>query len=396
MDDRRYHGLDALRGIMMMMGVVAHAALCYLAHPPPQMPIVDRNTSYVFDLLIHWLHTFRMPTFFVLAGFFTAVLVNQRGLRPALTNRAQRVVGPLLLAAVTILPFSALLLLDFALSVRFGTHELIPNVSHALALRSELQARGVPADAPSPMHLWFLLYLLYFYLLVPGIEFLLKRVERWQQPIRTWLASSWLVPLLGLCTAVTLWPFRGGQVYEGFNLLKPHPPSLMYFGLFFFLGYVFQKYREIFALLATQNRRWACLALGLFPIALYASHLDTHAPTASAKLHLAAVLAHGLCTWSTIYAVLGTALRTFDRKTQWTSYLSQSSYWVYLIHPPFVTFAAWWFVQFNISALAKFMGVVGFAFSVCFLSYHFIIQRSWVSVLLNGRRANMQWPWLPA
>ena len=35
MDDRRYFGLDALRGGMMMLGIVLHAAMIYLTAPPP-------------------------------------------------------------------------------------------------------------------------------------------------------------------------------------------------------------------------------------------------------------------------------------------------------------------------------------------------------------------------
>ena len=70
-DERRYYGLDALRGGMMMLGIVLHAAEFYIAAPPPALPMpTDRNTSYVFDLVFHFIHSFRMPTFFVLAGFF--------------------------------------------------------------------------------------------------------------------------------------------------------------------------------------------------------------------------------------------------------------------------------------------------------------------------------------
>ena len=74
MDNRRYFGLDALRGGMMMLGIVLHAAMLYLASPPPTMPIqTDRNNSVVFDLVFDFIHSFRMPTFFVIAlviGFF--------------------------------------------------------------------------------------------------------------------------------------------------------------------------------------------------------------------------------------------------------------------------------------------------------------------------------------
>ena len=75
-DDRRYYGLDALRGAMMLLGIVLHSAAFYIAAPPPHVPIVtDPNKSLVMDALFEFIHAFRMPVFFVLAGFFTALLV---------------------------------------------------------------------------------------------------------------------------------------------------------------------------------------------------------------------------------------------------------------------------------------------------------------------------------
>ena len=71
MDERRYYGLDALRGGMMMLGIILHASMFYLAAPPATMPLpLDRNNAYAFDLQFHFINSFRMPTFFVLTGFF--------------------------------------------------------------------------------------------------------------------------------------------------------------------------------------------------------------------------------------------------------------------------------------------------------------------------------------
>jgi hypothetical protein len=54
MDERRYFGLDALRGGMMMLGIVLHAAWLYLAAPPPTMPISDFLHGRRFDLNWPW------------------------------------------------------------------------------------------------------------------------------------------------------------------------------------------------------------------------------------------------------------------------------------------------------------------------------------------------------
>ena len=396
MDDRRYYGLDALRGGMMMLGIVLHAAMLYLANPPATMPIpTDRNNTYVFDVLFHLIHSFRMPTFFVLAGFFTSLLVEKRGLRGTLKNRGARVLAPFLAALVVILPVTALLMLDFMLSVRFGTHDLWPNLAQARQFGAEMsQKLGVPADSIGLAHLWFLYYLCLFYLAIPVYRWLVKRSLAFEAALRKLLASPALLVLLSLVTAATLWPFQGGQVHDGFMFLKPHIPSLAYYGLFFVVGYGFHFYRDILHVMTRWVPQLAVLALFLFPLSLYVTHLEHAAAPPSQALHLAAVLIHGLCTWTLIYLCIGFALRRFDFASPWTLYYSQSSYWVFLLHMPVVSFAGWWLVQFDLPAIVKFLAVVSFTSLVCLLTYHYGVQKTWVSVFLNGQRFNLKWPWL--
>src|SRR5258708_18063595 len=128
-DNRRYYGLDALRGGMMLLGVVLHSATLYIAAPPPHLPIIlDPNTSLVMDAIMDFIHAFRMPTFFVLAGFFTALLVEKRGVWGAYRNRLARIAAPLLAGMLTILPVTLLFMFDFAISAHYGIRDLFPSL----------------------------------------------------------------------------------------------------------------------------------------------------------------------------------------------------------------------------------------------------------------------------
>lgn len=395
MDDRRYYGLDALRGGMMMLGIVLHGAWLYLAAPPPTMPLpVDRNNSIVFDVIFHFIHSFRMPTFFILAGFFTSLLIEKRGSWGTYKDRARRVLAPLAAGIVTILPLTGLLMLDFMLSARFGTHDLIPDRETLNTLREEMLAKGLPVGKPMLGHLWFLYYLCFFYLLIPVCRFLVRRSLRFESRLKRWLVSPFLLPALALYTAATLWPFHGGQVQEGFIYFMPHLPSLAYYGSFFVLGYIFHHYRDFLHALARYVPVWAVLSAILFPLSLYASYLDNSVRGASFALHLGAVLANGLCTWALIYLFLGSALRFFDRDSPWILYVSQSSYWVYLVHMPLVFLAGWWLVQFDFPAMLKFLLVCGFTAVAALVTFHYWVQKTWLSDFLHGRRFDLQWPWL--
>ena len=398
MDNRRYFGLDALRGGMMMLGIVLHAAMLYLASPPPTMPMqTDRNTSVLFDLIFDFIHSFRMSTFFVLSGFFTALLVEKRGVWETLKNRAARIFLPLAAGLVTVLPLTVLFLVDFMLAARYGRQELIPDLNDLESLGQALMNRTPLAaehhGEPALAHLWFLYYLCYFYLTIPICRWLVARSLPFEERVRRGLASPLLLVGFALLTAATLWPFHGGQVMEGFMFVKPHPPSLVYYGTFFMLGYFFHHYRDFLQVLARGVLSWALLSAVMFPIAVRASRLDNAAGGADFTLHLGAVLANGLCTWALIYLFIGGALRFFDRDSPWIQYVSQSSYWVFLVHMPLVCLAGWWLVQFDLPAIVKFLLVCSFTTVTALLTFHYWVQKTWLSVFLHGKRFDLPWPW---
>ncbi|MCA1964360.1 MAG: acyltransferase family protein [Prosthecobacter sp.] len=98
--DRR-HDLDALRAFAMLLGIALHAALSMTGG---LWMVIDTRSSGLFFLFVSAVHGFRMPLFFLLSGFFTAMLWRRRGLRALLRHRFQRVFLPLLLGMVTVAP----------------------------------------------------------------------------------------------------------------------------------------------------------------------------------------------------------------------------------------------------------------------------------------------------
>ena len=63
----------------MWLGIVLHVSVLYMSRPSP-LPWHDDRSSPVADLLVAVIHAFRMPLFFILAGFFVAALVQRHGL----------------------------------------------------------------------------------------------------------------------------------------------------------------------------------------------------------------------------------------------------------------------------------------------------------------------------
>ncbi|MFT4689275.1 MAG: peptidoglycan/LPS O-acetylase OafA/YrhL [Limisphaerales bacterium] len=97
----RRHDLDALRAVAMLLGIVLHCALSFI---PGFWPVNDSQTNETFGIVVAAIHGFRMPLFFILSGFFTAMLWRKRGLRQLLAQRFKRVFLPLVLCLFTIIP----------------------------------------------------------------------------------------------------------------------------------------------------------------------------------------------------------------------------------------------------------------------------------------------------
>ncbi|OYP36069.1 acyltransferase family protein [Rhodopirellula sp. MGV] len=97
----RRHDLDALRAIAMLLGIVLHAALSF---SPVPWTVNDSQQSDAYYVLFAVIHGFRMPLFFLLSGFFTAMMWRKRGLGGLIKQRLKRIALPLFLGCLTIVP----------------------------------------------------------------------------------------------------------------------------------------------------------------------------------------------------------------------------------------------------------------------------------------------------
>ena len=99
------HGLDAYRGVLMSLGVVRHTGLFFPAQE------VDGGTEGPFSLWMtpimwttHTTHLLRMPAFLVLSGFLGALPWKRRGARGTHPNRFERLLLPLVVLSILVIP----------------------------------------------------------------------------------------------------------------------------------------------------------------------------------------------------------------------------------------------------------------------------------------------------
>ena len=96
-ESKRVHYLDNLRALAMLLGLYLHGALAY-AEPSRSIWLASNpNGSIAIDASIWWIHLFRMSVFYLLSGYFAKLVIERKGLKKFIHNRAIRVALPFIL-----------------------------------------------------------------------------------------------------------------------------------------------------------------------------------------------------------------------------------------------------------------------------------------------------------
>src|SRR5262249_50305681 len=143
------------RGAMMLLGVYLHAMVAYSDRG--SWPWKDGTTTGIFDISLGLIHLFRMPMFYVMAGFFSALLPERpggAGFVPHPPGRCRLALVPFVAGWAVLFPLVKALAL---------TGESLGEVALMPSRFAAFFSSGAVWDRLDPMHLWFLEYLLIFY-----------------------------------------------------------------------------------------------------------------------------------------------------------------------------------------------------------------------------------------
>ena len=86
--------------------------------------------------------------------------------------------------------------------------------------------------------------------------------------------------------------------------------------------------------------------------------------------------------------VLSFFVRFCSKPSKKLKYISDSAYWIYIIHLPLSFFIPAFFHQSNIHYFVKFLISSLIVSIICFSSYHYFIRNSFLGKFLNGKKFN--------
>lgn len=393
----RFHGFDALRGGAMLLGIVLHAAITYMHRPMEGLlwPLRDEPASYGFDLLFWWIHGWRIPLFFVMAGFFAAMLARRRGAGGFLKHRVLRILIPVTVATITILPIMYFI---------WGWGwQLEGRATWTEVWRVSFDDEQIDSGYQGPAHLWFLNYLVVYafvywaVLRLRGLGASESKREIAPGPVVRALFHSGLRPLVFAVPTCAVLLFDPG-FYLAYHHILPHSAEqwgfellqLAFQGYFFVVGvYLFRLHREM-----TPLTKWTGTylagSLAAFGTAMvfarrYFAHVDSGAAFAwTDRLGLAVGVS--LFCWLMIWGMTGLGLTWLAKPRGWVRWLSDSAYWVYLVHLPLVGVGMVLLRGWPVSPWSKFVLIVTAAGLATLVSYRYLVRFTWLGGALNGPR----------
>lgn len=370
----RFHSFDALRAAMMILGVGLHSATAYSTFPDVWW-LKDPQTSRFADALLLFIHAFRLPVFFVMAGFFAALLWERRGGLAFIENRMMRLALPFLLGMLALFPYLK------TASVWSWNAARGPD---PWAKTLEFIQSGRLERSLQPMHLWFLEVLLWLCLGAVVAAPWLKRLEStWFR----WAMTSWAAPLLfAIPTLVTLLPMEFGI------LDTPHSFTIHWriqaaYAVFFAIGW--GVYLNRTALHAMRRGGWVHIALAVLTTVLTILAIDRQMGARGVRdwpAFLTTAATTALTAWLMIIGLIGLFLRYAAKPSEGMRYLSDSAYWLYLFHPPVLV--ALQIPMMRMTMAPELKTVIGFVLAMPILlwTYDRWVRSTWLGLVLNGRR----------
>lgn len=395
-DSRRYHSLDALRAVAMLLGIVVHATISFWpGFREGRYAVSDDSPSAVMSGLYFVLHIFRMSLFFAIAGFFARVLRERLGTRGFVKNRLRRIALPFVVALIVCTPV--------IIACYFWAH-------------AQLGVKGLPTlspPIPNPqppywIHLWFLYLLMVLYAITLGVRGLLSALDRRGHLVRyadralgAMLASRTAPLVLAAPAAVVLHYTSWWIPWQGLPApimgLVPNFPGLLAYGLAFGFGWLLHRQPGRLEILRGDWAIYlvAALASTVTALVVVGAAPQLHVPHMTPFHRALFSVAYNVGGWCWILGLIGAATRFLDEPSARLRYLADASFTVYIVHLPVSYTMSTLVMRWPLHWAFKFVLIAGVTTLVSFSFYHLAVRSTFVGQFLNGRRKYGGWNSMP-
>lgn len=371
----RIHSLDSLRAIMMLLGLVIHSAITYgVIDYGNAWSLKDPGATHVSnDFIVSFIHAFRMQIFFMVAGFFGAMLFYERKPLNMVKNRISRIVFPFIVFVLLLWP-TIFFTFEYTKSLFGGGNNPLAD---ALTPFSSIEIL-IPQ---STFHLWFLYYLAIITFVSVALGLLFKKIPHVSNYISntfSWVIQKQMLRIIifaGLTTVVYL--IMGTSQVATSNSFVPDFNTFFYYSFFYLVGWILFKSKHLLDTMMKFD--WASTLVGCALFTYYFFMSDSF----SYELK---IILKSFMVWFFIFGITGLFIRYGSHHSAKMRYISDSSYWVYLLHLSLTAIIPSFIIDWPLNGILKFLFVLISTGIICFVSYHYLVRGTFIGKFLNGRK----------
>ena len=381
----RLHYMDNLRALAMLLGIFFHAALAYTPSLSNLWLGAGPESSVIFEQVAWFSHTFRMPLFFLIAGFFALLLLNRRGVKGFILHRVKRIGLPFIV-------FTPLMLITVFISVGWATTNVqnpSPMIGFMKYMMSNPEAAQEMETPQTTMHMWFLYYLMQFCLVAALIHKAGLLTDKVCRVLTNPLVVVLIYPLVMAAALVTVHaPHPAPEQYV------PQLWAYGFYGVFFLLGMAIYKNQDVLTRLEPFALPLFISSLGLywllFPLLPETIGIEDLAkmlegPEFSIEHLTVAILEAYIGVHMTIVCLVFGA-KVLSGSSKALRYIADGSYWVYIVHLPVLFIIQFHLLDVEWGLWVEFLISSFGTLAVGFATYALLVRWTPIGILLNGRR----------
>jgi len=354
-NQERYHGLDFVRAVAMMLGLSVHVNVFFSSEDWLFFNTGEYHGDPINQFIAFFIFQFRMPLFYMLAGFFALLVIDRKGLGFITRDRVKRIGIPLVVGIVILVPIVETF---WCVNTAYENHFVGMTAWDRftqIIFWGAFSDKNVPFLLPL-MHLWFVYLLLFYYaahFMFRAIRLNLLGSSRFDmtsifQFFVTRKTGLFVLPLI-------FFPLRYSlkQPGIGLNQLDFEVNSFLLYGSYYLFGVLLYCNRQCLTALAKHCWFYSMVAI---PVMVYTIDPSWRiGSSASVVWDITSWRVSGITLWSEgifhtgwfkvvvcymkdlscialCFSFIGLAHRFLNKPRPYVRYLADSSYWVFWIH----------------------------------------------------------------
>lgn len=346
-DHPRLYFLDNLRAVLILLVIVLHASITYMAHPPGWWYVLDPHQSVLFTMLVLVVDVPIMPALFFVAGYFALPSLERRGTGGFVREKLVRVAAPWVLGVVLLAPLETYMT-EVSRHVDVGYLQFL-----TVDFLGPLYQQSV---------YWFLGVLFVAFIALACVYGASPRlrasVPRTEQPRTRFLVAFVAVTAAG---STLLAPAYGVDDWQPLTLLVVQPARVSFYIGYFALG-VYAGRRGWFRPDGFRPEPgpwgWGCVFAGV----AYLAFRMMGTPVTLPERALASFLFSAFCL-AALLVGLSVFQRVVDGAGRTWRTVAAGSYGIYYVHPLILYPLAYFLVGLETPTVAKWIVLVAVTFA---------------------------------